>query len=316
MKWCTASILVPLLATTATAQTEKPDTFRTGQTDKPSEVQAIVRAAQGGLVIADMMCIIDGFLGRDTTAITCGLEGNQQMYQGTLVAWFTDKTYAQKQVRIEQPMTDGVMATWGITAMLTYGYKQIDHVEFRSEGANIIWDQTQAAKDVLKGTYAYKADQYPPPVRIDEMLCKTSEFLINPKGQYQDRPTYVVTCGFAGSYPRYSGKVAIWWHTYAQRVAEKDTPPPVPANLSMPENAQRVQHVSVAHDTYGDDVSWAYWGVAAFGIQSAERKVFDRMNFYLDSEESTWTIATVPQSYSRGSWFSRLFHKHRKVWLR
>jgi hypothetical protein len=86
----------------------------------------------------------------------------------------------------------------------------------------------------------------------------------------------------------------------------------------MPENAQRVQHVSIAHDTYGDDVSWAYWGVAAFGIQSPERKVFDRMNFYLDSEESTWTIATVPQSYSQPKSCRILpfLCKHNKVYLR
>lgn len=245
-----------------------------------------------------MLCQIDGFLGHDTRAVTCGIAGSQQIYTGMLTTWFTDHTFAQKKVTVEQPMADGVMAAWGITAMLVYGYKDIARVEFLNDGGAAIWEQTKAAQDVLAGTYNYpKADTYPPPVLIAELLCKASEFLVDPKVQNTIPPTYVVTCGLAGSQPRYSGNIAIWWHTFESRIAEKDTPPPVPKELSTLTNAQRVQHVTVEHDVIG--AAFAHWGVAAFGIQSSERRVFDRMNFYLDSEEQTWTAETVPQKYSQ-----------------
>jgi hypothetical protein len=287
---------------------EKPDPFRTGQVDKLSTTQAIVIAAQSGLSIGDMVCIVDPFLGRDTRAITCGLSGNRTYYTGTLTARFTDQTYHSRQVRIEQPIDNGVMATWGITAMTVYGSKELARVEFAGEGLNIFWEQTQAARNVLNGTYNYpKADTYPPPVHIAEMLCKVSEFLIDPKGQYVNMPTYVVTCGMAGDAQYYAGNIHVWWHLFESRIAEKKTPPPVPKELSVNTNAQRVQHVFVQHDLI--DGALSYWGVTAFGIQSNERRAFDRLNFYPDSEEQSWTVATVPLAYSRG----RL--KSFKCWL-
>lgn len=293
------------------------DPFRTAQTDKPSEVQALVRAAQStGVAVGEILCHIDTFLGHDTRTVTCGIEGNQQLYQGMLATWFTDHTFVQKKVTVEQPVTDGMMATWGIAVMAVYGYKDIARVEFTVEGKPAIWEQTAAAQSVLAGTYSYpKADEYPPPVRVDELLCKVSEFLTSLKVGEPVPPTYVVTCGMAGSQPKYSGNIAIWWHTFAQRIAEKNTPPPPPQQLSTPVNASRVQHVTVEHDVIG--ASFSHWGVTAFGIQSNERRAFDRMNFYLDSEVQTWTVDTEPQQTTQSFWCRiPLVCRHKKAYLR
>lgn len=285
----------------------------TGTADAPSEVQVVVRLAQSGLSISEMACEIHQF-SHDTRAVTCGLTGNQPSYSGVLVVSFADGTFWSRTVFVEQPIYNGKMAAWGIAVIPAYGSVAITQVTFSNGQPLAVWDQTQAARGTLQGTYAYpKADTYPPAVVINDMTCHTSEFLIG-KSQAAITPTYVVTCATAGDRQYYGGTVAIWWHQFESRIAEKGTPPPVPLANSTWDTAQHSRYVRVQHDLFGSEMS--YWGLSAFALESSTRIAWDRMNFYPEREEATFASADeVPQEPYKASSFCRtlpLLCRHKK----
>lgn len=277
----------------AGSPTSNYDPYKTGVQNVPTNV---VLAAGTGITIAEMFCEIHQF-NHDTRAVTCGLSGNQQRYSGVLTIRFTDTSYWPRTVTVEQPMVNGVMQPWGVAVNAAYGSVPIARVEFVSDGAVAIWEQTPAARAVLQGTYNYpNAVIYPPAVHISEMQCHVSEFLVGKDQNTTVPPVYTVTCALAGDQKYYGGYLAVWWHQFVSRIAEKDTPIPVPKALSTEQIASHMQYVTVAHDTFGDDPTITYWGLAAFAIQTAERKAFDRINFYPEREETTWTPETAPMA--------------------
>jgi len=293
------------------------DPFKTAQTDKLNKSQILILASKNSeLSVSEMICEVNDFLGKDTRTLSCGLSGNLNYYSGLLKIVFTDKTTTEKQVIVEQVINNGVITPWGSAAMGIYNYKDIDHVEFIADGAKAIWENTQAARDVLSGTYDYpKADTYPPPVKIAEMICHISEILVGKDQNTLTAPSYIVTCGIAGSQKFYSGKIAVWWHTFASRIPEKGDTPNIPQKLSTAVNANHLQHVTLAHDVSG--AAFAYWGITSFILQLEERKSFDRFNFYLDSEEFSWTQETTPiygMTRSSQKWYCKFYRKlfHKK----
>lgn len=273
----------------------------------------MVRAAQSGLTISEMACEIWQFP-HDTRSVTCGLTGNQPSYSGVLIVYFADKTAWSRTVFVEQPIYNGKMASWGIAVIPAYGTTAITKVEFSNGGPLASWEQTEAARKTLQGTYDYgKAAIYPAAVVIDEMQCHVSEFLIG-KSQAAITPTYVFTCALAGDTQYYGGTLAVWWHQFESRIAAPGTPVPVPAANSTRDTAQYSQYVRVAHDVFGSTLS--YWGLTAFMIESPYRIAYDRMQFYPEREEATFaSTSDVPQEPYKASSFCRtlpLLCKHKK----
>lgn len=265
------------------------DPFKTGQTDTASPVQGIVRAAKSGLAIADMLCEIVEW-SHATRTVTCGLEGNQTSYSGVLIVHFTDRTVWSRTVFVEQPINNGKMETWGVAVIPVYGDKSIASVEFGNGGPLASWDQTPAARGTLDGTYNYPTPQatYPVPVRVSEMLCHISEFLIG-KSQAQINPVYSATCVLAGNIPFYGGNVSVWWHEFESRLTPSSVP--VPAAQSLAYTANFSRYVMVQHDVINNVLQ--YWGPAAFLVTLETRRAFDRINFYPEREEITWPSSTT-----------------------
>lgn len=271
---------------------EQPDPFKTGVQRIPTSV---VLAAGSTVTIADMFCEIVGW-SHDTRSVTCGLSGSQPVYSGVLIVHFTDKTVWSRSVRIEQPTNAGVRSVWGVAAIPIYGSKDVASVEFSNGGTLIEWDQTPAARAVLEGTYAFTTPQatYPPAVKVSEMQCHTSEFLVG-KSQAAINPTYSVTCMLAGSVPYYGGWLSVWWHQFESRISETNTPAPIPQANSTQVTANHTQAVFVAHDILQDGQQ--YWAPAAFLIESPVKIAIDRINWYPEREQTTWTPPASTAGY-------------------
>lgn len=273
----------------AGSPTSNYDPFKTGVQNVPTNVAI---AAGSTLTIADMLCEVVAWP-RDTRSVTCALSGSQPAYSGVLIVHFTDRTAWSKTVFVEQPINAGVRSTWGVAAMLVYGAKEIMSVEFSNGGTLAEWEQTPAAQAVLKGTYSYPTPQatYPPSVHVREMLCHGSEFLIG-KSQAEITPTYSITCVLAGNVQYYGGWLSIWWHQFESRLAEKNTPAPVPKAQSTRDVANHTQYVVVSHDA--TTTGQRYWGVAALLVQSPVKLAVDRVNFYPEREDATWILGQPP----------------------
>jgi hypothetical protein len=277
----------------AGSPTSNYDPFKTGVQSVPTNV---VLAAGSKTSIAEMFCEVFQF-NHQTRAVTCGLSGSSQRYAGTLTVNFTDTSYWFRNVVIEQPMVHGVMQPWGVAVVAAYSTMPIKNVEFRlaSDDPDAIWEQTQAARDVLKGTYNYpNAVVYPPAVHVREMQCHPSEFLVGKDQNVTVPPVYVITCALAGDQKYYGGYLEVHWHQFVSRIAEQNTPLPVPKALSTPDTVNLTQYVRVQHDTFGDDPTITYWGLTAFAIQTPEKRAFDRINFYPEREGVTWVPGQTP----------------------
>ena len=295
------------------------DLYKTSTQDKLNPSQIVIQLNEvKNLSISEMICEINDFLGKDTRTLSCGINSNSNSYSGTLKVFFIDGSAQTKQVFIEQPINNGVMNPWGSAAMAVYGYTEINYVQFSANGTNIIWQETNAARSTLAGTYNYgKAMQYPPVVNIDEMMCHISTILVGKDQNTANPPAYIITCGIAGSQPEYSGRIAVWWHQYESRIPEVGDTPNISKQISTNNTANHSQHVSIFHDKAEN--SFAYWGITSFIIQIGTPLAFDRFNFYLDSEGSTWTTETVPingTSRSNNNWYCKLYRKvfHKKAY--
>lgn len=286
------------------------DPFKTG-VDESGAVRTVVRASSSELSVADMLCEIYQF-SHDTRSVTCGISANQTSYSGVLIVYFEDGSVWSRSVFVEQPMIAGRMATWGIAVVPAYGSTAVTKVEFANGQPLATWDQTEAARATLEGTYNYgKAAYYPPPVAIGEMTCHVSEFLVG-KSQAGINPTYVWTCAFAGDQRYYGGSVAVWWHQFESRIAAPGTPLPVPAVYSTRDTAQHSQYVRVAHDVFGSELS--YWGLAAFGVELAQRIAYDRMQFYPEREASSFAseLDVPAPPPPQQNWFQKIFFRNKK----
>jgi len=285
-----ADLVRPDAQPRAGSPTSNYDPFKTGVQSVPTNV---VTQLGSTVTIAEMFCEIVSWP-RDTRSVTCGLSGSQPAYSGVLIVHFTDKSAWSRTVSVEQPINAGVRSVWGVAAMTVYGTKDISYVEFSNGGTLAIWEQTPAAKNVLKEPAAYPTPQttYPPPVHVREMLCNASEFLIGKDQNPAAIPTYSITCVLAGDQQYYGGWLGVWWHQFESRVAEKNTPLPVPKARSTVDTANHTEYVLVAHDVINSIQQ--YWGVAAILVQSPVKLAVDRIQFYPEREDVSWFPGQQP----------------------